>query len=359
MADSNKTEKATPKKRQDERKKGNIFHSKDLTNALGFVMIVFVLKLILPYIIAYIKKLIVDGIGRMQYVDTLTLTSVRPILNKLALELFALIAPVAITAALGSFLLTGIQTRFIFTKSKLKPQFSKLNPINGLSRLFSMRSLIELLKSIIKVIIIILVVYDKVKASMNEVIRTPLIGFEDVLGFIGAKTFDIAISVSLYISLFAVADYLYQWLQYEKDIRMTKQEIKDEYKQTEGDPKIKSRIKEVQRRMASMRMMKKVPTADVIIRNPTHYAVALKYNPPGDKAPVVVAKGKDYIALKIIEIAEENGVHITENRPLARGLYEAVEIGMPIPEEFYKPVADILAFIYKLRKAKNGKTRDK
>jgi flagellar biosynthetic protein FlhB len=355
MADSSKTEKATQKKREDERKKGNIFQSKDITNAIGFVITVFFLKLILPYIFAYTKHLIIDVINKIPYTDTLTITNANSILNDLIISFVILAAPVGILAALSSILLAGIQTRFLFSASKLKPQLSRLNPIAGLQKLFSVRSLVELMKSLVKVIIISSVFYSKLHSAVNEALLTPTLALPDMIAFIGSKSYDIAMSIAIYISLFAIADYMYQWWEYEKEIRMTKQEIKDEFKQTEGDPQIKSRIRDVQRKMASIRMMVKVPTADVVIKNPTHYAVALQYKPPDDKAPIVVAKGKDYVALKIIEIAEQNNVHITENRPLARGLYESAEIGMPIPEEFYKPIADILAYIYRLKKNKSGK----
>lgn len=358
MADSSKTEKATPKKREDERKRGNIFQSKDITSAFGFVIIIFFLKLTSPYILVLIKKLMVDGIDRIRYTDALTVTTVCSILPDLFISFILLAGPIAAIPALSSILLTGVQTRFIFNTSKLKPQLSRLSPVNGLQKLFSVRSIIELLKSLIKVTIIVSVVYSKLRVAAGEALQTPALALPDMLSFIFGNIYDIAMSISIYIILFAIVDYLYQWWEYERDIRMTKQEIKDEFKQTEGDPQIKGRIRDVQRKMASMRMMRKVPTADVVIRNPTHYAVALKYQPPHDKAPIVVAKGKDYVALKIIEIAEQNNVHITENRPLARGLYEAVEIGMPIPEEFYKPVADILAFIYKLKKNKTVKRSD-
>lgn len=352
MADSSKTEKATQKKREDERKKGNIFQSRDITNALGFVIIIFFLRLISPYIFAYTKQLMTDGISKISYTDTLTVASTHLIITDLLISFVLLAAPVGIIAALGSVLLTGIQTRFLFNTSKLKPQLTRLNPANGLQKLFSLRSFVELMKSLLKVIIISAVVYSKLRSAINDALLIQTTSLPDMIAFIGEKSYDIALSVSIYISLFAIADYLYQWWEYEKEIRMTKQEIKDEFKQTEGDPQLKSRIKDVQRKMASMRMMSKVPTADIVIKNPTHYAVALKYNPPDDKAPIVVAKGKDYTALKIIEVAEQNSVHVTENKPLARGLYEAAEIGMPIPEEFYKPVAEILAFIYKLKKNK-------
>ena len=177
------------------------------------------------------------------------------------------------------------------------------------------------------------------------------------LAFIGDSLMTLVNTVGIIFLVVGVFDYLYQWWDYEKNLRMSKQEIKEEYKQSEGDPQVKGKIKEKQRQMASMRMMQKVPEADVIIRNPTHYAVAIKYDPEKDRAPVVVAKGADHVAFRIIEIGEKNGVHITENRPLARGLYEAVEIDMEIPAKFYQAVASILAVVYKMNKKKMGNYR--
>jgi flagellar biosynthetic protein FlhB len=353
MADSSKTEKATEKKRQDERKKGNIFQSKDVTTTLGFILVVFLLKLLSPYIIGYSKNLVASGIGRLQYANDFSVTAARTLAFDLLTSFLILAGPVGLTAAACAVVLTGVQTRFLFNTERMKPQFTRLNPVNGLKRLFSLRSYIDLMKSLVKMVIIGSVVYSNLRALLDKVLQTPAMTLTDTTTFLSDSVYDIAMSISIYMALFAIADYLYQWWEYERDIRMTKQEVKDEFKQTEGDPQIKSRIRDVQRKMASMRMMKMVPTADVVIRNPTHYAVALKYQPPDDKAPIVVAKGMDYMALKIIEVAEKNKIHITVNKPLARGLYESAELGMPIPEEFYKPVADILAYIYRLKRGRN------
>lgn len=177
--------------------------------------------------------------------------------------------------------------------------------------------------------------------------------FMGVLSKTGDIIMDIVLKVGLIFVAIAVADYVYQWWQYEKNLRMSKQEIKDEYKQTEGDPQIKAHIKSMQQQRARQRMMQAVPEADVVIRNPTHYAVAIKYNPEKNRAPMVVAKGMDSLALRIIEVAEESGVYITENRPLARALYESVELDAEIPDKFYKPIAEVLAFVYSLKKKEN------
>ncbi|NCA67964.1 MAG: flagellar biosynthesis protein FlhB [Clostridia bacterium] len=355
MGDSGKTEKATQKKRDDERKKGNIFQSRDVTNALSFVLVLFAFKLLISPFKDFLQSRIINSINRIPGTDSLTIRSAAVIMKEFVIDLMIIIVPIGLGCALVAVTFTGIQTKFLFTASKLKPQFSRMNPVKGFKRILSLRSLMELIKSIVKVTIIAFVIYGKIKNATDEILRLPYVNLQSAITWIGSTIYDIAISISIYMALFAAADYAYQWWEYEKDIKMTKQEIKDEYKQTEGDPQVKGRIKEIQRKLASMRMMKKVPEADVIIKNPTHYAIALKYKPPKDKAPIVVAKGKNLVALKIIEIAEKNNIYITENRPLARGLYDAVQLDKPIPAEFYKPVADILAYLYKLKKIKSKK----
>jgi flagellar biosynthetic protein FlhB len=352
MADNNKTEKATEKKRRDERKKGNIFQSKDVVNAFGLLILIFILKIFFSPMLNFIQSNIKSGIGSLNSITELTPKTALGLLTDIIVKSLIIIVPFGAVASLIAIVLTGAQTRFLFNIKKLKPDFSRVNPVSGFQKMFSIRSVVELLKSLIKVTLILIVVYTNIKSLLPSVTKTPTMSLSNALAWIGDSVYDIAITIAMYMCIFAAADYFYQWWQYEKEIRMTKQEIKDEFKQTEGDPHIKGKIKEVQRRMANMRMMRQVPEADVVVRNPTHYAVALKYKPGKDRAPIVVAKGKDLIALKIIEIAEEHGVELVENKPLARGLYEAVELDRAIPEEFYKPVADILAYIYKLKNKK-------
>lgn len=270
----------------------------------------------------------------------------------MVINILKMIVPIGAAAMLFSIIFNGVQTRFRFTFSLLKPKFSRINPLNELKKVFSLKSLVELLKSIIKLIVIIFVVYTEISSNMEKMINMPLARLEETIVWVAKIVYNTIIKISVIMLIFGAADYLYQWWSYEREIMMTKQEVKDEYKRLEGDPHIRGRIKEIQRKMSLMRMMHKVPSADVVIKNPTHYAVALKYEPKKDIAPVVIAKGKDHVALKIIEIAEKNNVYITENRPLARGLYEAVDINQRIPEEFYKAVAEIIAFIYKLKKTK-------
>ena len=218
--------------------------------------------------------------------------------------------------------------------------------------MFSIRSVVELIKALIKITILGWVVYVFLKGRMEELSRLMEGTVEGALIFTGNTVISLVDTVGVAFIFLASMDYLYQWWEYEKNLRMSKQEIKEEYKQTEGDPQIKGKIREKQRQMASMRMMQNVPKADVIVRNPTHYAVALGYDADRNRAPVVLAKGADHLALKIVEVGEANGVYILEDRPLARGLYASVEVDMEIPEEYYQTVAKILAFVYKLNDKK-------
>ena len=192
--------------------------------------------------------------------------------------------------------------------------------------------------------------YDFLKGRMRELAVLMEGSVEGALIFTGNTVISLVDTVGVAFVFLAALDYMYQWWEYEKNLRMSKQEIKEEYKQTEGDPQIKGKIREKQRQMASRRMMQNVPKADVIIRNPTHYAIALGYDSGQNRAPVVLAKGADHLALKIVEAGEANGIYILEDKPLARGLYASVEVDMEIPEEYYQAVAGILAFVYKLNK---------
>jgi len=213
---------------------------------------------------------------------------------------------------------------------------------------------VEMLKSILKIVIVSWVAYSYLKSKADEVIELMSADLLNVLSFIGDAAFTVALRICFAMVILGLLDFLYQKFDYEKNLKMTKQEIKDEYKQTEGNPEIKQRIKQKQRQMSMKRMMQDIPKADVVITNPTHFAVAIKYDAQKSSAPFVVAKGQDYIALRIKQIATDNKVQIVENRPLARTLYSTVDIGEAIPLELYQAVAEILAFVYNLKNGKVG-----
>lgn len=352
MAAEEKTEPATQKKRQEERKQGNIVQSQEITTVALVLVMFYSLKLLMPFIFSTIEESVrhfltiavewerieMDNVGRLG-IDTAI------IWIKTAL-------PLLLICSLVATVITMMQTRMLVTFQALKPKFSKLNPLSGFQRMFSMRSLVELIKSILKIIVL---GYIIIRNFMDRLARAPRLMDMDAMAavaFVGDMVMSTVLLVAVIFAFLAVGDYIYQKFSYEKKIRMSKQEIKEEYKNTEGDPQIKGKIRQKQREMAQQRMMQDVPNADVVIRNPTHFAVALKFDIDKNNAPMVLAKGADLLALRIVRVAEENDVTVLENKPLARGLYDAVEIGREIPEQFYGPVAEVLAFVYKLKNKK-------
>lgn len=354
MAADEKTEKATPKRRRDERKKGHIFQSQDIVAVVSLLVLFNGLKLLAPFMYENIRKCVSLFFSYAGTSYPVNPANVGDKLSKGMLLFIETILPIAGLSILAAVAATAAQTRMLFSMDAIKFKASKMNPIQGMKRLFSVRSMVDLLKALIKVSVLTWIIFDVLKNRLHEFARLMDGSVAGAITYVGSTMTSMVNTVGAIFIFIAVFDFLFQWWEYEKDMRMSKQDVKEEYKQTEGDPQIKGMIRQKQRAMASRRMMQKVPEADVIIRNPTHFAVALSYNTDQDRAPRVVAKGADRVALKIVEIGEANGVYIMENRPLARGLYENVELDMEIPEEFYQTVAGILAFVYNLKKKTDG-----
>lgn len=345
-----KTEKATPKRKQDERKKGNVFQSREIGTVLSLVAVVFSLQLLGPWILSKLEQSMSDFFGLIGTQEVANISDVRVMFLNVGTCFAVTILPVLLIGVLASIIATIAQTRGLVSFRLLKPKFNRINPIEGFKRLFSLRGLVELLKSILKIIILGIVIWQQVEDLLPTIPRIVDMTIPQAMVLAGSAIMQIVKNVAIIMAFIAAADLLYQWYEYEKNLRMSKQEVKEEYKQTEGDPQVKGKIREKQNAMARRRMMQNVPGADVVIRNPTHYAVALKYDAARNRAPVVVAKGQDELALRIVAVAEQHDVVITENRPLARGLYEAVELDQEIPDRFYQPVAEVLAFVYNLKK---------
>lgn len=346
MAADDKTEKASPKKRRDERKKGNVFQSKDVVTVGVIAISFYILKFVSPYIYRNTSYMFNKYISLMSTTQSINDTFVIQMFKDISYTIFASVGLLMIAVMVTSIILAGAQTRFLVSREKIKFKFSKLNPLSGIKRMFSLRSIVEVIKNIIKIIILGSLIYNTI---IKELLQVPKLVSVDILagvGFMSATIMSIVKSVIIAFVLISAFDFGYSWWEYEKNIKMSKQEVKDEYKQLEGDPKIKGKIKEKQRAISMRRMIQQVPQADVIIRNPTHYAIAIRYNIEKDNAPIVLAKGKDTIALKIIDKAQEHKINIVENVPLARALYASSEIDREIPLEFYEPVAEILAWVY-------------
>lgn len=354
MDNGSKTEKATPKKRKDERKKGNIFSSKDVTTVLSLALVFFTIKAMFPMIYKRIVECIYNYFNGIIEVENLSLTTSHEILTNCMVTIFMIMIPIFMVSILAAVVGTGAQTRFLFSKDSLKPKFNRLNPLEGMKRIVSLKSFIEVLKGLIKIAIIGYILYQFFKGRTSDISKTLFMGVEASVAYVLDAAMSMVYMVCIVFVFIAGFDFLYQRWDYEKQIRMTKQEIKEEYKQMEGDPKVKGKIKELQRKMAMSRMMQAVPEADVIIRNPTHFAVALKYDIEKDSAPYVVAKGQDELALRIVRVAEQAGVYVIENRELTRAIYAVAPINQEIPLEYYSAVAEILALVYRVREKKNA-----
>ena len=353
MAADEKTEAATPRKRREERKKGNVFQSNDIINAASILILFTILRFTMPSIYDYFIGNLREFLGYIGTTETLTVAFAIKIFELIGLGILSVAGPVMLCAMAVGIVASGAQTRFIFALDPLKPKFSRLNPLSGIKKMFSMRTFVELFKSMLKLIVIGAVFYSEFstvyQSSINLMYKDVPIALVEIL----TSIYNIVLKLCIAFVVIAAFDFLYQWWDHERNIKMTKQEIKEEYKHTEGDPQIKGRIKEMQRKMSNQRMMQEVPKADVVVRNPTHFAVALKYDINKNRAPVVVAKGQDYVAFKIIDIAKANDVPMIENKPLARALYKEVEIGWEIPPEHYSVMAEILAWVYSLKKKKD------
>lgn len=350
---ADKTEKATPKKKSDARKKGQVFQSREMSAALILIIMIVTIKALGSNLYSQITLYMKNAFSEyVKVTGQFDLNVVMKLYIEALIVLAKTVLPLLLVAALAAVIVGYAQVGYLFTFETLKVKGNRINPLSGFKRIFSVRSLVELLKSIIKIVIVVWVAYSYLKSKTNEVIALMDADLFGILSFIGDATFNVGIKISIAMVILGFADFIYQKYDYEKNLRMTKQEVKDEYKQTEGNPEIKGKIKQKQRQMSMKRMMQDVPKADVVITNPTHFAVAIKYDLEKASAPFVVAKGQDYIALRIKQIATENKVQLVENKPLARTLYSTVDIGETIPPELYQAVAEILAFVYKL---KNGR----
>lgn len=345
-----KTEKATPKRKQDERKKGNIFQSNEVIMVGGLLVTFFSLEFLGPWMLTTIENSIDSFFALSATVTELTAEGIQQYFISACIVFASTALPMLLIASLTAVILTFAQTKLLFSMKSLAFKGNRINPLQGIKKMFSMRSLVEMLKAIAKIIILVVIVYTVFVDYLPGLPKMMDMSVGQAVGQTGEMILSIVQSVAIAAVFIAAADFLYQWWEHEKNLRMSKQEIKEEYKQTEGDPQIKGKIKERQQAAARRRMMQNVPNADVVIRNPTHFAVAIQYLPEKHSAPVVVAKGMDNLALRIVKVAEENNVTIMENRPLARGLYDAVDLDQEIPENFYKAVAEVLVFVYNVKK---------
>lgn len=343
-----KTEEATPKRKEEARKKGQVAKSVEINSAFAILTAFLAIKLAGPYIYTELTDYMQITYSNLVMKD-FTIQSVHLLFINFSLVFLKAALPVMVAILAISLTINFLQVGFNFSLEPLMPQLDRINPLSGLQRMFSKRSLVELIKSIFKVVIISYFIYRFISQELLHVSAMSSLDLAETLQIAASLTLDLAFQIGAVILVLAILDFYYQWWEHNQSLKMSKQEVKEEFKQTEGNPQIKGKIKERQRAMAMRRMMQEVPKANVVVTNPTHFAIALLYD-QSMSAPIVVAKGQDFIAQKIKQLAKENNVAIVENKPLARSLYNIAEIGQAIPAELYQAVAEVLAHVYRLKK---------
>lgn len=342
--DQEKTEEATSKKIEDARKEGNVPKSQDATAVVTLIVAITVTLFLIGFLgerITNLYKYYQSFVG-----IELDMRIVHSIIIKSVLEGLIILAPITLSIMIAGILGNIMQFGFIFTTKPIMPNLGKINPLKGLKNLFSLKKLIESIKIILKVSVIFTIAFTVLLYFMRELPRVELYGIFDQMLWLRDKVVILVAIVIIAFVIIAVLDVFLVRFEYFKGLRMSKQEIKDEYKQMEGDPQVKGRIRRLQMEAARRRMVQDVAGADVVITNPTHYAVAIRYDTTKEQAPRVVAKGVDHLALKIREVAYKNGVVVYENPPLARELYKICDVNDIIPRELFKAVAEVLSFVY-------------
>ena len=349
-----RTEAPTPKRRREQRQRGNVSRSQEVVSIGVLLAAVLGMRALAPAIWNTMAEVLSEGLGNPQQQD-LTRQTALGMGQSIGTRMLLAMAPLLATLALAAIALNVAQTGFLLSGEKLKPKLNMLNPASGAKRIFSMDGLLNLGKALVKMAIVAVVVYLTLRSQMNVIAGLAHYSVGEGTAQLAALAFDVAIRAAVVLFVLAVGDYIWQRRRWMKQIRMTKDEVRQEYKESDGDPQIKLAIR--RRRQSLMnRMIAAVPKADVVVTNPTHFAVALKHDPVTMGAPVVVAKGQDLLAKRIREVAQKAGVPVLEEPPLARALYAAVPVGHPIPANLFHAVAEVLAWVYSL-KTKTGGSR--
>ena len=347
-----KTEPATDKKLRDARDEGKVAKSKELTAAFDLIVLFLVLKVFMSFVgekllgfFSYIYNRMPDFLNETQ--KDMSSVTVRNFMNDIILQFLLTCLPFFIFGVVVTILVSIVQVGWKVTTKPMAPKLDKFNPINGFKRIFSKDAIFELIKSVLKIGVILYMAYSSIKSHQNDIFILYELPLKRAVALVGDIIINTGLKISIVYLIVGIVDYIYNKHKFNEDMKMTKQEVKDEFKNTEGDPAIKGQQRKRMQEASQRRIMQDVPKADVVITNPTHFAVAIKYDADTNQAPVVTAKGQDYVAMKIKEIARDNNIRIVENKPLARMLFHNVELGAEIPPELYQSVAEILAMIYK------------
>ena len=345
-----KTEEATPKKLDDARKEGQVAKSQELNTAFELIILFVILKVFVGTMsrkFTDVFSLFYNGIETYSE-DQFTMNYFAAYFRSAAGQILTILLPVLAASVSIAIAVNALQVGWKPTGKPLQPKFSKINPLNGFKRMFKLDKLVDLLKALLKVGLVAYIAYSTFRDQIGVVYIVYDMSLFAAVMYVGNIVINFGLKVSVVFLIIGIADYMYQKFKFAKEMRMAKQEIKDEFKQTEGDPKIKGQIRQKMREASQRRMMQKLPEADVVITNPTHLACAIKYDKEIADAPVLIAKGADYLAEKIKESAREHFIPIVENKPLARMLYHNVEIDEQIPEELYQMTAEVLSYVYSI-----------
>jgi flagellar biosynthetic protein FlhB len=343
-----RTEAATPRRREEVRRRGQTARSADVNAAVALLVGVLFLRSWGQNLVGWSLDLLRTTLTNLHQPDITPEVAVQALLA-FALFSASVLGPIFAVMVVAGVVANVLQVGFLFTLYPLRPDFSRLNPLQGFQRLFSTRSLVELVKSIAKMLIVGYVLWRVMAGQLLTVMALPQVPWQAAIGFTVSLVFEVATWAAVVLLVLAVLDYGYQRFSFERQIRMSRQEVREELKQTEGNPVIRQRVRQLQRAVAQRRMMAAVPRADVVITNPTHLALALEYDAAAMSAPRVTAKGEGLIAEQIKRVAREHEVPAMENVPLARALFRSCEIGDQVPGELYAAVAELLAFVYRLR----------
>lgn len=346
-----KTEDATTKRLQDARKEGQVAKSQELITAAMLFALFLSIKLFVGFIANRLMEAFLGVYATISVyaVEPATTNFASAVINQAMLDVVVAVFPIFVFATVLAVVMNIFQVKWEVTAKPLKPKFSKLNPIKGFKKIFSKDKVFELIKSIVKIAIIFYLAYDALKDDVDKIAILYELGLMQAVTLISNFVIDMGIRISAFYLLIGLADYIYNRIKFKKDMKMSKQEVKDEYKQQEGDPQVKGKIKSKMRETSMKRMMQSMPEADVVITNPTHFACAIKYDKDKSSAPILIAKGADYLAQKIKEVAKEYQVPIVENKALARMLYYNVDVESEIPAELYQMTAEVLAYVYQLK----------
>tara|TARA_Y100001933_G_scaffold91662_1_gene92601 strand:+ start:2289 stop:3368 length:1080 start_codon:yes stop_codon:yes gene_type:complete len=348
-----KTEQATPKRREDARRKGQVARSSELSSIAILATGLLALSGLGPYMLDQLGVFMIDALTNGVKVE-INSTNLYLHTGSWVLGYARIIVPIVALLVVAALAVNYAQVGVLFTLQPLTPKAERISPFSGVKRIFSSKGLVELAKSLFKIGAVVYVTYLTISADINNLVSYMDMGVGQIFTLSGDIILTLAFRIILLLLIMAILDYSFQRWDYEKNLRMTRQEVREEVKQQEGDPMVRSRVRNLQREMSQQRMMDDVMTADVVVTNPTHVAVALKYDMENMPAPLVVAKGQRLVAQRIKEVARDAGIPLVENKPLARALFKVVQIGDEIPEDLFKAVAQVLAFVFQLKRGNEG-----